>query len=151
MASGIQWFPTVYDGIDWRLGTPRTSENHWEPSGILVEWHTKAFNTHWPTSGKIQWCTVKDGGIQWRRGHGGPVKADGDWRHPLFDPTYTVADRICHRPPLASGVHRRPPANFPAAGILLRTTYKCISKSTVLLVGPGPCLLKRYHSPRDTG
>ncbi|KAJ7456816.1 hypothetical protein B0H11DRAFT_2200100 [Mycena galericulata] len=43
MTSGIQWFPTVSDGNDWQLGTPRTT----------------------------------------------------------------------------SGVHRRPPANFPAAGILL--------------------------------
>ncbi|KAJ7468956.1 hypothetical protein B0H11DRAFT_1920726 [Mycena galericulata] len=98
-----------------RLGTPRTSENHWEPLGSLFEWHTKAFNTHWSTSGGIQWCTMKYGGIQWRFRHGGPVKADGDWRHPLFDPTCTIANRICHRPPLASGVHRRPPANFPAA------------------------------------
>ncbi|KAJ7439409.1 hypothetical protein B0H11DRAFT_2205774 [Mycena galericulata] len=114
MTSGIQWFPTVYDGNDWQLGTPRTSENHWEPLGILVEWHAKAFDNHWLTSGGIQRCTVKDGGIQWRLVHGGPVKADVDWRHPLFDPT---------------GVHRRPPANFPAAGILLSLLFSSLSSS----------------------
>ncbi|KAJ7455463.1 hypothetical protein FB451DRAFT_1184247 [Mycena latifolia] len=75
---------------------------------------------------------------------GDPVNAAGDWRIPMSP----LAHNSIQRPAMAADNHRRPPANFPAAGTLLGYVWMLgITRCRALASAPSMTLEWHLNAP----